>query len=212
MIACASETVFVRKSTQLPLPLSRESSRLSLTTSSVSRWCSDVVHSFRSFLPVLARPRRAHARLSSNANPCFCGLAASPVPVYQPSFPVLAAPSRLDNVCAEPKPTDSRYLDILHKEYTRHQDFPRTQPKDMVRRPSPAPPPLCFAVLLVARPPAMLAHAEAQGAEPKRFFCKRSTRDLSPLSSSLSWSDRRGVFLVLCLPYCSHVCIPPTPK
>eukprot|EP00752_Nemacystus_decipiens_P009380 g8383.t1 len=37
----------------------------------------------------------------------------------------------LDNVCAEPKPTDSRYLDILHKEYTRHQDFPRTQPKDM---------------------------------------------------------------------------------
>eukprot|EP00903_Cladosiphon_okamuranus_P011080 g10459.t1 len=37
----------------------------------------------------------------------------------------------LDNVCAEPKPTDSRYLDILHKTYTRHQDFPRTKPKDM---------------------------------------------------------------------------------
>lgn len=35
-------------------------------------------------------------------------------------------------MCAEPKPTDSRYLDILHKTYSRHQDFPRTQPKDVV--------------------------------------------------------------------------------
>ena len=38
----------------------------------------------------------------------------------------------LDNVCAEPNPTDSRYLGMLHKMYARHQDFPRTQPKDAV--------------------------------------------------------------------------------
>lgn len=38
----------------------------------------------------------------------------------------------LDNVCAEPKPSDARYLDGLHKTYARHQDFPRTQPKDVV--------------------------------------------------------------------------------
>lgn len=38
----------------------------------------------------------------------------------------------LDNVCAEPKPSDARYLDGLHKTYARHQDFPRTQPKDIV--------------------------------------------------------------------------------
>eukprot|EP00904_Undaria_pinnatifida_P007215 jgi/Undpi1/3623/HiC_scaffold_16.g06993.m1 len=37
----------------------------------------------------------------------------------------------LDNVCAEPNPSDSRYLDGLHKNYARHQDFPRTAPKDM---------------------------------------------------------------------------------
>ncbi|CAM9285240.1 unnamed protein product, partial [Hapterophycus canaliculatus] len=36
----------------------------------------------------------------------------------------------LDHVCAEPKPTDSRYLDKIHKTYIRHKDFPRTQPKD----------------------------------------------------------------------------------
>ena len=39
----------------------------------------------------------------------------------------------LDNVCAEPNPSNSRYLDALHKNYARHQDFPRTQPRDMVR-------------------------------------------------------------------------------
>lgn len=39
----------------------------------------------------------------------------------------------LDNVCAEPNASDSRYLDGLHKMYSRHQDFPRTQPRDMVR-------------------------------------------------------------------------------
>ncbi|CAM9603433.1 unnamed protein product, partial [Sphacelaria rigidula] len=38
----------------------------------------------------------------------------------------------LDNVCAEPNPTDARYLAGLHKMYSRHQDFPRTKPKDMV--------------------------------------------------------------------------------
>ncbi|CBJ30507.1 conserved unknown protein [Ectocarpus siliculosus] len=37
----------------------------------------------------------------------------------------------LDNVCAEPNPSDARYLDGLHKTYARHQDFPRTQPRDM---------------------------------------------------------------------------------
>ncbi|CAN0252584.1 unnamed protein product, partial [Ectocarpus fasciculatus] len=37
----------------------------------------------------------------------------------------------LDNVCAEPNPSDSRFLDGLHKTYARHQDFPRTQPRDM---------------------------------------------------------------------------------
>ncbi|CAM9886122.1 unnamed protein product, partial [Ectocarpus sp. 12 AP-2014] len=37
----------------------------------------------------------------------------------------------LDNVCAEPNPSDARYLDGLHKTYARHMDFPRTQPKDM---------------------------------------------------------------------------------
>lgn len=41
-------------------------------------------------------------------------------------------PSSLDNICAEPNPSDSRYLDGLHKTYSRHQDFPRTQPKDIV--------------------------------------------------------------------------------
>lgn len=39
----------------------------------------------------------------------------------------------MDNVCAEPNPSDARYLDGLHKTYARHMDFPRTQPKDMVR-------------------------------------------------------------------------------
>ncbi|CAM9166452.1 unnamed protein product [Ascophyllum nodosum] len=38
---------------------------------------------------------------------------------------------RLDNVCAEPNPTDSRYLDSLHKKYARHQDFPRIAPREM---------------------------------------------------------------------------------
>ncbi|CAN0287711.1 unnamed protein product, partial [Ectocarpus sp. 8 AP-2014] len=37
----------------------------------------------------------------------------------------------LDNVCAEPNPSDARYLDGLHKTYARHQDFPWTQPRDM---------------------------------------------------------------------------------
>ncbi|CAM9144262.1 unnamed protein product [Ectocarpus sp. 12 AP-2014] len=37
----------------------------------------------------------------------------------------------LDNVCAEPNPSDARYLDGLHKTYARHQDFPRTQPRNM---------------------------------------------------------------------------------
>eukprot|EP00903_Cladosiphon_okamuranus_P006607 g6454.t1 len=37
----------------------------------------------------------------------------------------------LDNVCAEPNPSDARYLDGLHKAYARHQDFPRTQPRNM---------------------------------------------------------------------------------
>eukprot|EP00752_Nemacystus_decipiens_P009414 g8417.t1 len=37
----------------------------------------------------------------------------------------------LDNVCAEPNPSDARYLEGLHKTYVRHQDFPRTQPRDM---------------------------------------------------------------------------------
>ncbi|CAN0563102.1 unnamed protein product, partial [Ectocarpus sp. 12 AP-2014] len=37
----------------------------------------------------------------------------------------------LDSVCSEPKPTDARYLDGLHKTYVRHQHFPRTKPKDM---------------------------------------------------------------------------------
>lgn len=41
-------------------------------------------------------------------------------------------PHSLDNVCAEPNPSDSRYLDGLHKSFNRHQDFPRTAPKDMV--------------------------------------------------------------------------------
>lgn len=45
----------------------------------------------------------------------------------------LPCPSSLDNVCAEPNPSDARYLDGLHKTYARHMDFPRTQPKDMVR-------------------------------------------------------------------------------
>lgn len=39
----------------------------------------------------------------------------------------------LDNVCAEPNPSDSRYLSALHKEHERHEDFPRTKPQDMVR-------------------------------------------------------------------------------
>lgn len=42
-------------------------------------------------------------------------------------------PPSLDNVCAEPNPSDSRYLEGLHKMYGRHQDFPRTQPRDVVR-------------------------------------------------------------------------------
>ncbi|CAM9178970.1 unnamed protein product, partial [Hapterophycus canaliculatus] len=37
----------------------------------------------------------------------------------------------LDNVCAEPNPSDARYLDGLHKTYVRHRDFPRTQPRNM---------------------------------------------------------------------------------
>ncbi|CAM9971674.1 unnamed protein product [Pylaiella littoralis] len=37
----------------------------------------------------------------------------------------------LDCVCSEPKPTDARFLDGLHKTYVRHQHFPRTKPKDM---------------------------------------------------------------------------------
>lgn len=35
-------------------------------------------------------------------------------------------------MCAEPNASDARYLDGLHKTYVRHQDFPRTQPKDIV--------------------------------------------------------------------------------
>ncbi|CAM9884021.1 unnamed protein product, partial [Sphacelaria rigidula] len=38
----------------------------------------------------------------------------------------------LDNVCSEPKPSDAKYLDKLHKTYARHEHFPRTKPKDMV--------------------------------------------------------------------------------
>lgn len=38
----------------------------------------------------------------------------------------------LDNVCAEPNPSDARYLAGLHKTYVQHQDFPRTKPKDVV--------------------------------------------------------------------------------
>ncbi|CAM9865163.1 unnamed protein product, partial [Sphacelaria rigidula] len=37
----------------------------------------------------------------------------------------------LDNVCAEPNPSNERYLANLHATYSRHQDFPRTAPKDM---------------------------------------------------------------------------------
>ncbi|CAM9932796.1 unnamed protein product [Scytosiphon promiscuus] len=37
----------------------------------------------------------------------------------------------LDNVCAEPNPSDSRYLSALHKEHAKHEDFPRTQPRDV---------------------------------------------------------------------------------
>eukprot|EP00752_Nemacystus_decipiens_P008749 g7810.t1 len=37
----------------------------------------------------------------------------------------------LDSVCAEPSPSDARYLDGLHRTYLRHQDFPRTKQKDM---------------------------------------------------------------------------------
>ena len=39
----------------------------------------------------------------------------------------------LDTVCSEPNATDARYLEGLHKTYLRHQHFPRTKPKDMVR-------------------------------------------------------------------------------
>ena len=39
----------------------------------------------------------------------------------------------LDNVCAEPSPSDCRYLEGLHRTYAHHQDFPRTQPRNMVR-------------------------------------------------------------------------------
>lgn len=49
-------------------------------------------------------------------------------------FPFVSPKRSLDNVCAEPNPSDSRYLDALHKNYARHQDFPRTQPRDMVRK------------------------------------------------------------------------------
>ena len=50
------------------------------------------------------------------------------------TVPLSPTPCRsLDNVCAEPNPSDSRYLDGLHKTYARHQDFPRTAAKDMVR-------------------------------------------------------------------------------
>ncbi|CAM9467577.1 unnamed protein product, partial [Ectocarpus fasciculatus] len=38
---------------------------------------------------------------------------------------------RLDNICAEPNPSDARYLDGLHKAYLRHQDFPQTSQRDM---------------------------------------------------------------------------------
>eukprot|EP00903_Cladosiphon_okamuranus_P006316 g6191.t2 len=37
----------------------------------------------------------------------------------------------LDNVCAEPNPSDTRYLDGLHKTYAQHRDFPRAKPKDV---------------------------------------------------------------------------------
>ncbi|CAM9488990.1 unnamed protein product, partial [Ectocarpus sp. 13 AM-2016] len=37
----------------------------------------------------------------------------------------------LDNICAEPNPSDARYLDGLHKAYLRHQDFPQTAQKNM---------------------------------------------------------------------------------
>eukprot|EP00903_Cladosiphon_okamuranus_P011132 g10508.t1 len=37
----------------------------------------------------------------------------------------------LDNVCAEPNPTDARYLSALHKDHAQHEYFPRTQPRDM---------------------------------------------------------------------------------
>jgi len=46
-----------------------------------------------------------------------------------PTFPEYCS---LDNVCAEPNASDSRYLSILHTTYARHQDFPRTAPKDVV--------------------------------------------------------------------------------
>lgn len=39
----------------------------------------------------------------------------------------------LDNVCAEPGPSDAKYLSGLHKDHARHEYFPRTQPRDMVR-------------------------------------------------------------------------------
>lgn len=92
---------------------------------------------------VLARvgpvPRRTRARLPVKP---FLPLPLAPFTIYlfistnlnlsYLSYLLTSPPSSLDNVCAEPKPTDSRYLDILHKTYSRHQDFPRTQPKDMV--------------------------------------------------------------------------------
>lgn len=58
------------------------------------------------------------------------------------------APS-LDNVCAEPNPSDSRYLDGLHKNYARHQDFPRTAPKDMVSVTCNPHPPCCTSSISV---------------------------------------------------------------
>lgn len=36
----------------------------------------------------------------------------------------------LDNVCSEPNACDSRYLEMLHKTYARHEHFPMTKPKD----------------------------------------------------------------------------------
>ncbi|CAM9208802.1 unnamed protein product [Ascophyllum nodosum] len=37
----------------------------------------------------------------------------------------------LDAVCADPIATDARYLQALHKNFARHEHFPRTNPRDM---------------------------------------------------------------------------------